>query len=683
MSVNKGSIIIQQCLHGYDRGHSLIESSIKLPKESTSLILRMSDASSIGYTESSPSYLTGYPLPEIGCYALARTWPAKNMPRPGCVWTHTLFIKFEDLALFNELGVIEQIFKRPDNKNFEFFNKTIKLNESIQSTSCEKGSMSLVRTILSALYLNSEPHIYLPTSPDSDSSVLSVWSKQWPKFRRNFKFRTYASKSSTLNEYFDLCFYDSSTNNYENIGNETSEQKTINILLDDIFNFSNDGLKEFLWRYGADSKGLRDSYIPLVRIYYDLTLLLNGNNVESFGYYISDILSYVRVSKSLEKYMFFLILKTEDFKFSEDVIDFVLRKIVDIKSTEINNYVKEFSRFVSKIPSVQANEFLFNKLNDGELSTSFICYLPNETLINLLKEHPDFIPQILISKPQLVLEGLLLEFLNNNSQLIKDISFEEDYILKGVIWKSIEFELWKVLLKLTRYQKRECMPYLLEALNNISQRERELVLKNVLLKNISFTKDILKESSNVSIELLSVLSNKLDIKEFSKEKLDPWLSALSTKKFSVETFPEDLALYLLIRGLKNIGSHPHILISVSFDTIHQLIATNRISSEGWCALNKLLPTNSFYFWDYWDRCKKLRNGLIEAYRKNKMPIESFIYMTNDKLTLKYLLIELEQGAANKYFLKDLLTYIVENKIDIEDDFSEVKLKQLNDLPPIL
>ena len=81
MSVNNDSIIIEQCLHGYERGHSLIESSITLPKESMSLTLRMSDASSIGYTGNSPSYLTGYPLPEIGVYALARTWPAKDMSR--------------------------------------------------------------------------------------------------------------------------------------------------------------------------------------------------------------------------------------------------------------------------------------------------------------------------------------------------------------------------------------------------------------------------------------------------------------------------------------------------------------------------------------------------------------------------------------------------------------------------
>ena len=39
------------------------------------------------------SYLTAYPLPRSSLVAFARTWTAPEMPRPGCVWTHTLLIE--------------------------------------------------------------------------------------------------------------------------------------------------------------------------------------------------------------------------------------------------------------------------------------------------------------------------------------------------------------------------------------------------------------------------------------------------------------------------------------------------------------------------------------------------------------------------------------------------------------
>lgn len=676
MSMTKDNIIIQQCLHGYDQGHCLIESSVKLPKESASLILRMSDASSIGYMESSPSYLTGYPLPEIGSYALAKTWPAKDMPRPGCVWTHTIFIKFEDLALFNDLGVLDQIFKTPDNKDFEFFNKTIKLNESIQGTLCEKGSKSLVSSILNALYLKSEPHILLPTSPDSKHSVLSVWSKQWPKFRRNFKFRTYSSKSSTLNEYFDLCFSDSPTYKYDDDCFKTSEQKIINILLDDIFDFSNDGLKEFLWRYGADSKGLRDSYMPLVQVYYDLISTLNCNDSESFNLHTSNILKHTITSKSLEKHIFTIVIQAEYSDFTEEIIDFILKKITDLKPTELTIHLKDFSNFFAKIPFMQVRRFLYSKLNDEELFNSLVSHLPNETLIGLVNETPDILLKILKAKPFFVLESLVIKLLNSQPQLIKDVSFEESVIISKFISKSIELELWPALVTLNEQRDNEFLPHFLDTLKNLSYQKIELVTENVILKNTSLVKDILTSNTYISLELLSAISKGLSVREFDNSKLDPWLSALCSINLKQESLPESLALYLLIRGLENIGSHPHLLLTISFDTVHHSIALNRLSINSWDKLNKLLPIPNYFFWDYWDRCKKLRNGLIQAYRKHKMPIDKFIYTTEDKTTLKYLLIELESGYENKYFLKDLLTYITENEINIDDDFSNIRLQYL-------
>ena len=679
MSTNHDSIVIQQCLHGYDRGHSLIESSSTLPKESTSLILRMSDASSIGYTENSPSYLTGYPLPEIGAYALARTWPAKNMPRPGCVWTHTLLIKFEYLALFNNLGVLNQIFKCPDSESFDFFNKIIKLNKSIQSTKCEKGSVNSVSTILSELYLDNEPHVFLPYSPDSDFSVLSVWSKQWPKLRRNFKFRTYASKSSTLNDYFDLCFYEASAYEYEEKNFKVNELKIIKVLVDDIFDFSNDGLKEFLWRYGADSKGLRDSYVPLFQIYNNLMLLLKNKDATNFNSYISEILKHLGVSKSLEKYMFFLILRAHYNELSRETTNFILKKIVDIKPTEINDHLKDFSRFISKIPLIQANEFLLSKLKNEELSNSFVGYLPNGTLLNLVNEHPEVIHKILISKPHFILDDKIIKLLNKKPQLIKNISFDNNSLLNEFILKCIDHEYWKVLEKLTKYKQMECLPHLLGILHNLSYLKLESVTKNVLLKSTGFVKSILTGNSHISLELLTALSKGISVGEFDNDETDPWLAALYTIKLNEETLPENLAVYLLIRGLKNIGSHPHLLLSVSFDTIHHLIATNKLSNSNWEELNKLLPITNYFFWNYWDRCKKLRNGVIEAYRKYKMPIERFIYITNDKVTLKFLLIELENGYENKYFLKDLLTYLLDKDINIEEDFSDELLNQLHNI----
>ena len=86
------NIVIQQTLHGYAEGHRFLDGSIKLADDLARLVLRMSDLSGSKHCAGFEEYLTGYPLESVNMYALAKTWYAAEMPRPGCVWTHTLLI---------------------------------------------------------------------------------------------------------------------------------------------------------------------------------------------------------------------------------------------------------------------------------------------------------------------------------------------------------------------------------------------------------------------------------------------------------------------------------------------------------------------------------------------------------------------------------------------------------------
>jgi hypothetical protein len=182
--------------------------------------------------------------------------------------------------------------------------------------------------------------------------------------------------------------------------------------------------------------------------------------------------------------------------------------------------------------------------------------------------------------------------------------------------------------------------------------------------------------------LINIAKN-LDIDVFSKEKIDPWLTVLGDIK---NHLPEELALFLISRGIKNIGSHPHLLLQASFDSLNQLISTNRISSSCWYQLDKTLPDRGQQYghswdiwghWNDWDHCKVLRNGIIETYINHNMPIEDFIYITNDKNALDYLLEELESVPKSKYFLRDLLKFIIKSDIDIYSDLTEERQLKFN------
>src|ERR1700722_18657090 len=120
------AVVVGQTLHGYSDGHRLIAASaVDVTSRDAKTMLVMSDASGPSTRTSSLGYLTGYPLVESGLYALARTWSAPEMPRPGCVWTHTLLIDFSDLAVLTSMSELLGAFRRPGSGMDEAFGKPI------------------------------------------------------------------------------------------------------------------------------------------------------------------------------------------------------------------------------------------------------------------------------------------------------------------------------------------------------------------------------------------------------------------------------------------------------------------------------------------------------------------------------------------------------------------------------
>lgn len=124
-------IIIQQTLHGYSQGHHLLAGTALLKSiEDMQLMSQMSDwAGFEGKYDKEVSYLTAYPL-STDYYVIAKTWYAYEMNRPGCVWTHSLLIKQEDLNRIPDFKVMQGIFRRPVKvDDYADYGRVIELSE--------------------------------------------------------------------------------------------------------------------------------------------------------------------------------------------------------------------------------------------------------------------------------------------------------------------------------------------------------------------------------------------------------------------------------------------------------------------------------------------------------------------------------------------------------------------------
>lgn len=116
---------VEQLLHGYNSGHHLIAGSIALPMQDGDLMSYVSDWTGYQHpTDKDTAYITAYPLEESGYYVIAKSWYADEMSRPGCVWTHSLLVKLEDMGQSVSFYELANLFRRPQRNGEDFMSYT-------------------------------------------------------------------------------------------------------------------------------------------------------------------------------------------------------------------------------------------------------------------------------------------------------------------------------------------------------------------------------------------------------------------------------------------------------------------------------------------------------------------------------------------------------------------------------
>lgn len=187
---------VHQVLHGYSDGHSLLASSREVSKASARLMLAMSDMSGTSMLPGFKSYLTGYPLAEDGLFAIARTWYAPEMDRPGCVWTHTLLFSCDQLRRIRDPLPAMHLFRRPRGPEVcrEGYGEPIDAGEVLSGTQPLPlhGFPSVIEQLLQVLYSSRTAPVLLVADDSQvfEPLVTSIWAQQWPSLRAAFAFCT-------------------------------------------------------------------------------------------------------------------------------------------------------------------------------------------------------------------------------------------------------------------------------------------------------------------------------------------------------------------------------------------------------------------------------------------------------------------------------------------------------------
>lgn len=185
-------LVINQVIHGYDRGHKEISASLSLDENSRAKMLVMSDSLALLDMGEDQSYLVSYPLPDASKHVLARTWSAGKNYRPGSVWTHSLVLDYDALTLIHDLSILCDLFCKPSVANLSRYLNPIPFIASevlSKSYGADDAALTALRQIYGPLNVND---IVVPwTGVDtSEALALALWRQMWPGLRREFGFVT-------------------------------------------------------------------------------------------------------------------------------------------------------------------------------------------------------------------------------------------------------------------------------------------------------------------------------------------------------------------------------------------------------------------------------------------------------------------------------------------------------------
>jgi len=593
------SIEINQTLHGYQNGHQLLTSSAELSLVEKKILLFQSDLSGSNIDEGFDSYLTGYPISEVGLYAFAKTWYAKEMKRPGCVWTHTLLIKFSDLGKIPDFNLLEHLFNRPVLNEYHTFSSKIDISveKLIADASMEDIKLDEpVKGMLEALYIETDKAAIVPAknSEEYKKVVLDIWSDQWPRLRRSFTFCT----GSLSNRMLEDKNYDFQVVPQKNLS--TIERKAKNIFIshhssdqvDDLIKilnkFSKNERRKFLWTYGADIEGERKNYVPLLKVFE--TIKKPNADLKEIAARIEEFFPDKTQARLLKSKLFgkeSILLQN----FSEaQLMQFLLHDdLTFIDPLELHLEERLLKMLNSREISINTFLDVWENAIEGRISLQFIenVEIDRDELLYSITKNPELI-DLFLHKMDLVADAPETWKLNISSQRkILNYLLRNSDVTRSEYVNAILFSKSEIVLDLYSELGNEVIIDSLNWLNESSDR----VLNYEWSKEIADTENVLKKwistHGKCSISIYNLILNYFNFGQIRKlnfsadDLLDIYSKLNATKQDQVFS-----TIVIFSLGLDEKLPNSQVVIKETFQAVYDLAAASKIDTKYWAIIPK-------------------------------------------------------------------------------------------------
>lgn len=634
---------IHQTLHGYDQGHHLLSSTILIKSsDDMQLMSLMSDwAGFDNKYDEHVSYLTAYPLSEV-YYVVAMTWYADDMPRPGCVWTHSLLIRKDELDRIPDFKKLYQLFHRPTKiGNYSEYGKVIEVSEDEPKGGF--GNVPLEEVNMAAVYVNllqgTNPLKYRVTRGNKayQELILHLMNYIPGGVLQRFCFSSGSTMVRMLgNRLFDLQFVVNSNDGYSELNEEKSwPEVSVMNYIDYAISHGNYEIRSLLQMFAKDIGTSEVNWVRVISLFVHLHVISKSEDTKKADLFVG-LMEEIskgfpgkgdgKVIKSrfalpeisnmmIDNYRFLVESSTnETFQSFTDEQIHLERRLQDILS--IDNHTRFFDLIMEIYKKGLKTEmglevFLMGTkvMDDGDFKR--LLEENYSVLISMLPYNNQIINnKVWIEAPKELFEHIFTMFTIKAPEpfdywpdLFDAIIRNESLVLESMVqqmWQHVENPLERLLNLLNEEGKHQFVSPAI--IDECGKQKKEMMawLKDNQIKNEDVARIYMKH----------FMPGSQEVKDYAAED---W------NHFVIQGMNLETSYFVYLYNLSfswQLSKTAFGYFQKAFYPLYVLALTNKLQEYYW----KQIENNTVSLWIAdWDKCKKMR--LMAAKRARALAIE--------------------------------------------------------------
>jgi hypothetical protein len=389
-------------------------------------------------------------------------------------------------------------------------------------------------------------------------------------------------------------------------------------------------LREFYWKYGADSLATRAAFIPLTEA-WEITQRKPLETEELS----SHLLNWPNRPLSLVRKLARDISSNALSELKQETAELLLANLSNLRDNELSlNGEILIGKSVGQ-ESIERINTIMNiapKHKEGILKGA-LQVMSSEAVMKLLNDDPDLLFEVIPQRHDILEE---IEFWNKNklTNLLLENTGEisPELIITSAIRSNSTENIEKIVSKFGQLSTDYIINELhLNAVSSLWLKEAS--------KYPLFLFNSMEKQNSWSIRNLTALSQFISPFEIDQYKdTDVWIEAL--KKSEPEPLSYELTIFLMKRGLAGNSPESTKLIELSFDPFIQLLLNNNISWTDWNPVEKLIDPSFNIFPQ--SKTQKFISGLCKIIKLRKISSKEVSKFSKSKEISNFILAEVSK-----------------------------------------